>query len=133
MNRNPNPNLNPFQDSSECEYVAPSANLKCIVFSLVLVLGYWFLPRRNKWVLVALLYFPYLVLAWYDHIYGCVRNMGPTYLALFYAWAKPPESKQIVTYRNWCEKWKNLILAVDLVVLFVILLLVPPFLRWNPS
>lgn len=107
----------------------PALNLKCIVFTLVLVLGYWYLPRRNKWVLLALLYFPYLALAWYDWHYDCKRNMGPTYLANWYWWAKPPESRQVVAYHNWSPKMKAKIAIVDVIVLLVGLGLAPWFLR----
>lgn len=110
----------------------PALNLKCIVFTFLLVLGYWFLPRRNKWVLLALLYFPYLALAWYDWHEDCKRNMGPTYLANWYWWAKPPESRQVVAYHNWSPKMKAKIATVDVAVLLVGLALAPWFLRWKP-
>jgi len=121
-----------MKDSKKCDDTPPAVNLKCIVFTLILSTFYWYLPPRNKWVLLCLLYFPYLALAWYDHLYGCARNMGPTYLALFYWWGKPQDSKQIQTYKNWCPKWKNRILIVDLVVLCILLLFVPFFLAWKP-
>ena len=79
----------------------PVVNWKCVMFTIMLSVGYWFFPRRNKWVLLALLYFPYLVLAWYDHLYLCKRNMGPTYLSLFYWWGKPQDSVQIKQYKNF--------------------------------
>ena len=63
--------------------IEPVVNWKCIIFTMILAIGYWFLPKKNKWILLGLLYFPYLVLAWYDHYYKCERNMGPTYLAFF--------------------------------------------------
>ena len=111
----------------------PALNLKCIVFTFVLVLGYWYLPHRNKWVLLGLLYFPYLALAHYDHWYDCRRNMGPTYLANFYEWAKPQESRQVRQYRAWSPKMKARIAIVDAAVLMVVLLLAPAFLRWRPA
>lgn len=110
----------------------PAVNLKCIVFTLVLAAGYWYLPARNKWVLLALLYFPYLALAHYDYWYDCRRNMGPTYLANFYWWAKPPESRQVRAYHDWSPKMKAKIAIVDAVVLLVLLLLAPAFLKWRP-
>jgi hypothetical protein len=53
-------------------------NVKCIIFSLILSLGYWFSPRRNLWVLAFLLWFPYLAMAWYDWSYKCESKLQPT-------------------------------------------------------
>lgn len=117
----------------ECKDVPPAVNMKCIIFTLILALGYWYLPSRNKWVLLSLLYFPYLAMAYYDYYYVCKRNLGPTYLALFYSWAKPKESEQIVIYDHWCPKWKKRVLIVDLIVLVVLLLLIKPFMNWKPT
>ena len=110
----------------------PVVNWKCVVFTFVLAIGYWFLPKRNKWVLLALLYFPYLALAWYDHWYVCKRNMGPTYLSLFYWWGKPHNSVQIKQYKNWNPIIKNKVFMVDMILLVVGVVLFPIFLRWKP-
>ena len=110
----------------------PVLNLKCIVFTIVLASGYWFVPKRNKWVLLFLLYFPYLILAWYDHVYICERNMGPTYLSLFYAWAKPKNSAQIKEYKDWNPVIKKRVLKVDLAIFVIGLACVPAFLKWSP-
>jgi|8_EtaG_2_1085327.scaffolds.fasta_scaffold04121_2 hypothetical protein len=123
--------LEAMQD--ECDTTQPVVNWKCIWFTVALVYGYWYLPPKNKWVLVSLLYFPYLVMAHYDHYYECQRNLGPTYLAMFYKWAKPQESKQIVQYENWCPEIKNKVLMVDVIILLSVLSLVPAFMRWNPK
>ena len=85
----------------------PVFNWKCIVFTLVLSIGYWVLPKKNKWILLVLLYVPYIVLAYYDHYYKCERNMGPTYLSLFYWWAKPQDSQQVKDYNNWTYSFKH--------------------------
>lgn len=111
----------------------PTWNLKCIVLTVALAAGYWWLPKRNKWILLALLYFPYLALAWYDHWYACRRNMGPTYLSLFYAWGKPRDSTQIKQYKAWDPAIRRRVWAVDLCLLALALSLVPWFLRWRPS
>ena len=92
------------EKKEECYNVKPVVNWKCIWFTLALAGGYWFLPKKNKWILLALLYFPYIVLAFYDHHYDCKRNMGPTYLAMFYHWAKPQDSKQIKDYKKFVEE-----------------------------
>ena len=53
-------------------------NVKCIIFTLVIAAGYWFLPPRNLWVLVFLLWLPYVAMAWYDYMYECRDKMQPT-------------------------------------------------------
>jgi len=111
----------------------PALNLKCIVVTAMLAAGYWFLPSRNKYVLVALAYFPYLALAWYDWIYSCKHNFGPTYLANFYSWAKPQNSSQIQIYKNWDPAIKNKVNMVDIVVGLSLLIALPFFLRWQPK
>jgi hypothetical protein len=111
----------------------PQANTKCIVFTLICALSYWFLPPKNKWILLSLIYFPYLIMAYYDYFYDCQRNaFGPTFLEHYYSWAKPYYSKQNVSYRNWHPKWKNLVFKVDAFILIIILLLTGPFLNWKP-
>ena len=120
-------------DTDICDRTPPALNLKCIVFTLLLSFGYWFLPERNKWVLLGLLYLPYIVLAYYDHFYRCDRNMGPTYLAMFYAPFKPRTSRQIVVYNNWCRDIKIRVWVIDLLVLLLILAGSQTFLRWKPT
>ena len=104
-------------DEKEVYNIEPTANWKCIIFTLSLALGYWFLPKNNKYILVTLLYFPYIILAWYDYIYVCKRNMGPTYLSMFYWWAKPPGSEQVKAYHNWNPKIKRKVFIVDIIIL----------------
>jgi hypothetical protein len=53
-------------------------NVKCIIFTLLIVLGYWYFPPKNIIVLLFLLWIPYISLAWYDYSYGCVDKMQPT-------------------------------------------------------
>ena len=74
-----------------------SLNIKCIIFTLLIAGGYWYTPKKKIWILVALLYFPYLALAWYDYYYKCQDGLlQPTvfpfgeYLYLPY---KPPDYK----------------------------------------
>ena len=98
-----------------------------------LAASYWFLPPRNKWVLLALSYFPYLALAWYDWIYACQHNFGPTYLAHFYSWAKPQSSSQIEIYKNWIPSIKLKVQLVDLTIAIILALLIPTFLHWKPA
>lgn len=113
--------------------VAPAINEKCIVFTVLLAAGYWFLPAANKFVLVALCFFPYLWLSYYDVAFGAKRNMGPTFLADFYDFAKVPNSKQILVWKNWAPKYKRQVQAVDLVLLVLIVLALPTFMKWHPK
>jgi hypothetical protein len=101
--------------------VKPVVNWKCVVLTIVLALAYWYLPYRNGFVLLAILYFTYLALAWYDYWYACKRNMGPTYLSLFYAPFKPQESEQIQEYKNWHPTIKQRVLKVDIVIAVIVL------------
>ena len=110
----------------------PSWNWKCLFFTAFLAGGYWFAPPKNKWVLLSLMYFPYIAMAQYDYAYEAQRNMSPTYLSLFYAWAKPPESEQMQQYKNWSPEIKEKVLAVDAVILLVLLAATPRFLAWEP-
>ena len=111
----------------------PALNLKCIVATILLSCGYWWLPPRNKYVLLFLSYMPYLAIAWYDYIYACKHNFGPTYLANFYSWAKPQSSSQIKIYKNWDPKIKFKVNAVDLAVLAVVIYFIPKFIDWDPK
>ena len=115
----------------DCNNSPPTGNLKCILLTVFFAGGYWYLPPRNKWVLLAIVYFTYLALAWYDHRYDCPRQLGPSYLAHFYAFAKPTHSAQIKTYRHWCPETARRILVVDMVVLVILLALAPIFWRWQ--
>ena len=53
-------------------------NIKCILFTAALAGGYWFLPPKNRWILVFLLWFPYIAMAWYDYGYDCHSKLQPT-------------------------------------------------------
>jgi hypothetical protein len=112
----------------DCEKSIPRNILLGSVFALLLMIA----PQKNKWVLALCLYLPYIILAIYDYHFDCTRNkFGPTFLANFYAWAKPLHSDQIEVYKNWHPKWKSLINKVDLIVLLILLMVTPFFLRWK--
>ena len=53
-------------------------NVKCIIFTALIAGGYWYLPHRNLWVLLFLLWSPYLAMAWYDYMYQCQDKLEPT-------------------------------------------------------
>ena len=71
-------------------------NWKCIIFTLILAGGYWFLPHKNPWVLAFLIWSPYIALAWYDYSYNCQDKLKPTLVPFGrYIWLpfKPPGYK----------------------------------------
>ena len=53
-------------------------NLKCIIFTVFIAGGYWYLPPRNWIILIFLLWIPYVALAWYDYSYDCRDKIQPT-------------------------------------------------------
>lgn len=121
------------QIPTPCVDIEPATNVKCIVFTVFIIGIYWFLPR-NKWFLLLLLYLPYLLMAWYDEWYNCEREFGPTYLRMFYEWAKPPGSKQSIAYKNWCPKHANKVFVVDMIILVLFLIFFFGFfLKWQPK
>lgn len=118
---------------SETCYSGPIyTNTKCIIISIALALGYWLAPPKNKWVLLGILYFTYLAIAWYDE-YLCSKPFGPTYLKFFYDWAKPPNSMQSKMYDNLCPKIEKEILNIDIIIIILALIVMPFFLRWDPK
>lgn len=104
-----------------------SLNPKCIVFTLVMAAGYWYLPSKNTRVLVALLYFPYLALAWYDHVYECKYQLQPTLFPFgrfVYLPVKPPEYQQKyealpTAQKNTMSRFDRLLVAILLGVALV--------------
>lgn len=107
-------------------------NLKCVIATLVLATGYWFLPPHNKWVLLAILFFTYLALYWYDALFDCKRNpLGPTFLYHYYAWGKGKRYREEAA-RQWTPQTRRVVTLVDLAVLLVLVLAAPFFLQWRP-
>jgi len=106
--------------------------LRAIIAGILMVLFVKFVPAGNKLILLACLYLPYLIMAIYDHHFDCKRNkLGPTFLALFYSWAKPLYSDQIQIYKNWHPYWKDLISKFDYSVLAVLIVLSPFYFNKN--
>lgn len=113
-----------------------SLNIKCIIFTLVLAIGYWYLPQKRVWILVALLYFPYLALAWYDYYYQCQRGLlQPTvfpfgeYLYLPY---KPPDYKE--RYNEMTQERKDTMKSYGrfiAAILFGVVLILLLWFRYN--
>ena len=67
-------------------------NIKCVVFTALLSGGYWYLPPKNLVVLILLLWFPYIALAWYDYAYKCSPALIPLG-QYFWLPFKPPSYK----------------------------------------
>lgn len=96
-------------------------NIKCVVFSLLIAGGYWYLPHKSIPVLVALLYFPYLAMAWYDYVYQCNYKLQPTIFPFgrwLYLPFKPQEYKD--AYENLSEDSKNKIAQWDRFFLLIL-------------
>lgn len=53
-------------------------NVKCIIFTAIIASSYWYLPKRNVFILLFLLWLPYVAMAWYDYSYECKYKMQPT-------------------------------------------------------
>lgn len=71
-------------------------NIKCVLFTAVIAGGYWYLPHHSLFVLLFLLWFPYIAMAWYDYAYQCEPHLGPTLIPFGqYFWLpfKPPSYK----------------------------------------
>jgi hypothetical protein len=86
-------------------------NIKCIIFTLVIALGYWYLPTKNIIVFIFLLWLPYIALAWYDYSYKCDFKMMPTILPFaryIFLPFKPPGYKA-----EFNKLPKNAITAMD--------------------
>jgi len=125
--------LDDIKNNTKCYDGPITGNIKCIVISICLALAYWYAPRRNKYVLIFILYTTYLFIAYYDYFYDCRRGQfGPTFLKTYYEWAKPKSSKQNIIYSNLCPENKRIIAIVDVVVFIGILAVIPSFLRWKP-
>lgn len=89
-------------------------NIKCIIFTALLAGGYWYLPHKNTLVLIFLLWFPYIAMAWYDYMYDCRNKLGPTAVPFGrYIWLpfKPAGYKQ--RYEEMPEENKKFMDRMD--------------------
>mgnify|MGYP006074893957 CR=1 FL=1 len=50
-------------------------NIKCVVFSVALILAYWTMPKRNPFLVPLIFVVAYVGMAWYDHVYDCKQKM----------------------------------------------------------
>ena len=100
-------------------------NLKCILFTALLAGGYWYLPHKNLWVLVFLLWFPYIAMAWYDYMYDCRNKLKPTAVPfgrVIWLPFKPPGYK--AAYDRMPQEQKDFMTKMDHVTGWTILILV---------
>jgi len=115
-----------------CDSELSGRILRPLIAGILMAILFKFVPHGNKLILLAHLYFPYLIMAIYDYHFNCTRNqLGPTFLALFYSWAKPLHSTQIEIYKNWHPHWKDMIAKFDTTVLVVIIILLPFYFNKN--
>lgn len=120
----------PENESAYCE--PPTHNIKCIIFTILMTVFYLVAVNGKGGILdnpafsiftykelgfALTLYLPYLAMAYYDEWYSCERTFGPTFLSLFYMFAKPSYSDQQRKYRSWCGKWKRTVFIVDVLIL----------------
>lgn len=108
-------------------------NLKCIVFSVCVLLVYWLPhPRSSMHQFVAaflLATAAYISLAWYDYLYDCTDKLGPTIFGWFSQFAKPPQYQ--TAFDSLPVKYKKTVQIIDIVVLSVVVIaFVYPF--WVP-
>lgn len=104
-------------------------NLKCIIFTALLAGGYWSLPRKNLYVLIFLLWAPYIAMAWYDYAYDCRDKLKPTVVPLGrYMWLpfKPPGYKQEFNKLpkstiQWMDRVDHVTLWTILIILVVLI------------
>ena len=115
-----------------CDSELTGRILRPLIAGILMALLFSTVPSGNKLILLAVMYFPYLIMAIYDYHFNCTRNqLGPTFLALFYSWAKPAYSTQIEIYKNWHPHWKDMIAKFDTTVLIIILVLLPFYFNKN--
>jgi hypothetical protein len=105
-------------------------NPKCLVFS-AFVLGVYWMPHPVTYAHRVVTAFilataAYILLAWYDYLYDCTDRFGPTFLGWLSMPFKPAEYRQ--KYEALPVKYQKMVRAVDILVLFaLVLLLAFPF------
>jgi hypothetical protein len=111
-------------------------NLKCIVFSIVLILVYY-LPKpqgiAHNIVMIFLLgTSAYIAMAWYDVIYDCNDRLKPTLLGWMTKSLKPKEYGE--QYEQLPLKYKKMVRNFDIFVLIILVItFLYPFLIRNKS
>jgi hypothetical protein len=66
-------------------------NIKCIIFSLILMICYYFMGGRNKFIFPLIFIIAYVSMAWYDYMYDCTNQLysGRFGLNIIDSWPKP--------------------------------------------
>jgi hypothetical protein len=68
-------------------------NPKCVIFGIILMVMYWFLPSHELILLPMLFIIGYIAMAWYDHLYQCKvklhSGISPIGISTLDSWAKP--------------------------------------------
>jgi hypothetical protein len=67
----------------------PALNTKCLVFTGVLALGYWYLPQKEPFVVAGILFGGYIAMAWYDELYNCEYRLQKGILTPITQYLKP--------------------------------------------
>jgi hypothetical protein len=105
-------------------------NIKCVIFTVLVAGGYWFLPHKNLWVLLFLLWLPYIAMAWYDYYYRCEPSgkLKPTPLPfgrqLFLPF-KPPDYQE--EFQKLTDEQLGIMDTVDHIAGYSILILILVF------
>lgn len=76
-------------------------NPKCMFFGFGLMMMYWFLPYRNKYILPFIFIVAYIAMAWYDYIFDCDRKLysGSSFgVNTFDSWGKPQNRKYDINH-----------------------------------
>jgi hypothetical protein len=101
-------------------------NPKCLVFSAFVLAVYWLPhPKYYSHKIVAaflLATLAYVLLAWYDYIYGCNDALGPTLLGWLSMPFKPSTYRQ--QFNELPVKYKKIVRTVDILILIGLLVLV---------
>jgi hypothetical protein len=89
-------------------------NIKCIIFTALIASGYWYFPYHSIYVLIFLLWIPYVSLAWYDYSYNCENKLKYTFFPFgryIFLPFKPAEYQK--TYTDLTPEQKQEIVGLD--------------------
>ena len=109
-------------------------NVKCLVFSALLIAVYWLPPWRDlsrpsdlaffRFTTIAIAFSGYILLAWYDVLYDANDRLKPTFLG----WLSTPFKPAEYGFEELPLKWKKVVRAVDILALLAaIAFVVSPF------
>ena len=115
-------------------------NLKCIVFSGLLIAIYWMPPWAplrtpadlawKRGITIMLAFVGYILMAWYDTIYDCNDRLRPTFLGWLSAPFKPAYYSE--EFDKLPLKWQKIVRWVDVIaVLAAIAFVASPFLFYK--